>query len=236
MCTVTFIRQGDQNFITSNRDEAPYRDASGIFVQSYLNTHLVFPKDPISGGSWIVMGENRRAVCLLNGGFTSYIPREIYRISRGTVVLDASACEDIELFFSDYDLVDVAPFTLVVFDNERLFHFTWTGEERFVKELNIDEPHIWSSATLYSPEVRKDREDKFKQWLVENPIREAPSIISFHLFGSDDPENGFVMNRNEIVKTLSVTQICLNQESGTIRYSSVHEATSASITIKKWKS
>lgn len=235
MCTVTFIKQNEEIFITSNRDEAPHRDAASLVVSDFGTERLLFPMDPISGGSWIMMNQKQRVICLLNGGFTTFIPKPSYRLSRGVVVMDAAASDDLTTFFHSYNLADIAPFTLVTYDRGALHQFTWTGEERYLKEMNTEEPHIWSSATLYTPEVVKQREEKFKQWLSENPVRTAESIQAFHHLQEGDSKNGFIMNRDEVVKTLSITQILLQEEIAMIRYTALHTLVESSIQFKSWK-
>jgi hypothetical protein len=42
------------------------------------------------------------------------------------------------------------------------------------------------------------------------------SIIAFHQMANGDPDNGFVMNRKDLVKTLSVTSIELKETSASI--------------------
>ena len=73
-----------------------------------------------------------------------------------------------------------------------------------------------SSATLYPPEIRSWRKSLFDQWLEETKDINRESIIAFHQMANSDPDNDFIMNRNELVKTLSITSIQLNLTSGSI--------------------
>src|SRR5690349_10805642 len=150
MCTVTFIPFRNSIFITSNRDESPDRQAPGLksFHSRETNT-IHFPLDETSGGSWITLSDEGRAVCLLNGGFESFIPNPPYRISRGQVVLAAAKADDVDQFILSYEMKGIAPFTLVVSENKSLVQLVWDGQEKHILSLPSDQPHIWSSATLY---------------------------------------------------------------------------------------
>jgi len=58
MCTVTFIPQGNNNFIlTSNRDEAIGRKTLPPDFYDIEDTKMLFPRDAVAGGSWIGLSE-----------------------------------------------------------------------------------------------------------------------------------------------------------------------------------
>ncbi len=217
MCTVTFISRNQQTFITSNRDESPGRRAIGL-TSSDKNEHnkIYFPLDETSGGSWIALNDAGRAVCLLNGAYESFIPKPPYRLSRGQIVLAAAEAVKANMFVTDVNLENVAPFTLLIYENDQLEELVWDGEQKFIQSLPVDEPYIWSSATLYPADVRAWRKSLFEQWLSETKVIDRESVVAFHQMANGDSNNDFVMNRDEIVKTLSVTSILLQRESGSI--------------------
>jgi hypothetical protein len=69
-------------------------------------------------------------------------------------------------------------------------------------------PHIWSSATLYTDEVIKERKTWFNTWVTQNQSFDKDAALMFHHFGGNgDKENDLVMNRNE-KKTVSIS--CIN--------------------------
>ena len=73
MCTVTLVRKEGKIIITSNRDERASRPASHKpELQLVGNKKLLFPKDPLAGGSWFVIDDDSN-VCLL---YTSPSPRD----------------------------------------------------------------------------------------------------------------------------------------------------------------
>lgn len=217
MCTVTYIPTTSATFITSNRDESPTRQSKGLTSRHALHGPAIhYPLDVESNGSWIALTDHGRAVCLLNGGFIPFIPNPPYRLSRGQVVIDAASTEDLQGFVQDYRLEGIAPFTLLLFEHYTFLELVWDGFKRHVKELPTDVPQIWSSVTLYPPEVRAWRKEIFEKWLSEREKFDRESIMAFHCLKKGDDVNDFIMNRNEIVKTLSVTSIQLKQNNGSI--------------------
>lgn len=222
MCTVSFIPQGDTIYITSNRDESPGRQATGLVSTHTPDWNAIhFPLDESSGGSWIALADSGRAVCLLNGAYEPFIPAPPYRMSRGKVLTAAAIAEDTNHFLLKTDLNGIAPFTLLVYENHMLMQLIWDGEQKHISPPLFDQPRIWSSVTLYPPKVREWRKSLFEKWIDEHPVVDREAIIAFHQQANDDPSNGFVMNRQDVVKTLSVTSIELKENSGSILHLSL---------------
>jgi len=74
--------------------------------------------------------------------------------------------------------------------------------------LDAHKSHAWSSVTLYSDEVIKEREQWFEEWLNKTPFFEGDDILNFHHFGGKgDAENDLFVNRNNELQTVSMTQI-----------------------------
>jgi len=232
MCTVTFIPSGSHIFITSNRDESPSRQSKGLTSRHSLHgPALHFPLDAESNGSWISLSDTGRAVCLLNGGFMPFIPDPPYRMSRGQVVIDAAAAPAILPFLENYNLEGIAPFTLLMFEKNVFLQVVWDGFKRHISELSMDQPQLWSSVTLYPPEVREWRNAIFKSWIDERQSFDRESIMAFHCLRKGDAVNDFVMNRNDVVKTLSVTSILLHQHKGSMLHLDLENNTREEVLI-----
>lgn len=209
MCTVSYLPLKSGGYIlTSNRDEAPRRNAVDIQRIQVENHTLLFPKDPEAGGSWFCVSDQHRAACLLNGAYIPYIAGAHFTHSRGKVLLDVMSITDINLFAEEYDLTSTAPFTLVLIDNTELHELIWDGESVVTRTLDPGTPAFWSSVTLYPEDVRVWRRSLFQQWLAAQEQFTQDAIMQFHRYGSsEDGWNGFVMNRQERVKTLSITSV-----------------------------
>ena len=209
MCTVTLFPLDNSGFIlTSNRDEAPKRKALQPEVYDSGEHTLWFPKDAESEGSWIGLSSKNRAVCLLNGAFEKHQRVLPYRHSRGVVVTHFLKCDYVEKELENYNLENIEPFTLVIADwntEMKWFELVWDGKKRHVKQLPL-RPHIWSSSTLYSQDMRTERKQWFSDFLGQE-IFSTEAIQEFHHEAGKPNENyGVVMDRG-FVKTTSITQI-----------------------------
>lgn len=209
MCTVTIIPKGKNDFVlTSNRDESPNRTSLAPDIYLVEGTKMMFPKDELAGGTWIGVSEKNRLICLLNGGFICHERKADYRMSRGVVVNDLLASEDVVASIEDYNLIDIEPFTLVIVDwniSLKLFELVWDGQQKHFSALAL-EPKIWSSSTLYSKAMKKERLQWFEDFKIANELHSA-SIVNFHkTAGHDNKDYGVIMDR-DFVKTTSITQV-----------------------------
>lgn len=219
MCTVTYIPQENNQFIlTSNRDESPERSSQHIARQSKNNIDLIFPRDKTAGGTWIAVANTDRVVCLLNGAFEKHKHRPPYRKSRGIMVLEFFDYPTANAFFKEYDFKGMEPFTMVILENEQLFEFRWDEKKVHITELDRSHPHIWSSSTLYNDEIKKKRKEWFAKWQLQNEFK-LEQIFNFHKnAGEGNSDYDLVMNRNNIVQTVSITNIIKNSHSIELQY------------------
>lgn len=207
MCTVSFLSKGDQFFITSNRDEDVSRSVLYEPVEEIINdTKLIYPKDPKAGGTWFAINDNGVVGVLLNGAFEKHIPTGTYAKSRGLILLDIVSASSPSFYLETIDLTHIEPFTLVLFETTKLTEFRWDGDVKHHKELAKNESYIWSSATLYTAKVMEVRKKLFHEFLDSENVINARNIIDFHSNNNKDDENGFVINRKNTLKTLSITQ------------------------------
>lgn len=209
MCTVTFMPLGAGDFIlTSNRDEHFSRSPQHISRTQRNEVELLFPRDSGAGGSWIAISAKGWLACLLNGAFEKHQHRPPYRVSRGILLMDSFDYAEPYTFFYAYDLEGIEPFTLLLIREGGLWECRWDGALRHFRQLSFDEPHIWSSATLYPAAMREKREGWFRSWLSHTDSISPESILDLHLKGGEgDPFNDFVMNREGKVQTVSITQV-----------------------------
>lgn len=213
MCTVSFISVNNKFIITSNRDEHTSRPVAFVPKEETLNNcKVIYPKDPKAGGTWFAINENGVAAVLLNGAFQKHTSTGAYAISRGLVLLNIITNPTPAFHFSNMDLKNIEPFTLILFENHKLLELRWDGMNKHRKELNTENNYIWSSATLYSKDVIKHRENLFSDFILNETTIDEGTIINFHSNNNDDFENGFIINRNNKLKTFSITQAVFNQD------------------------
>jgi hypothetical protein len=220
MCTVSFVNSPEGVIITSNRDEKVIRPSASApknYCQNGKN--IMYPKDAKAGGTWFVIDENGTVLVLLNGGKTRHIPELFYRKSRGLIALDIISSESPKDFWHQINLEDIEPFTLVLYQEKELYELIWDGFLKTKTVLNHNQNHIWSSVTLYPKEIRKKRSNWFFDFLKDRKEISASEMLNFHRnTEQDDSENGLVINRENVLKTLSITQTLLEKNKCVLRY------------------
>jgi hypothetical protein len=220
MCTVSFVNNNGVVIITSNRDEKVIRPGA-IVPRNYKHNgkNIMYPKDSKAGGTWFAMDENGTVLVLLNGGIKKHNPILSYSKSRGLIALDIIANDSPKDFWKQIDLNNIEPFTLVLYQEEVLFELIWDGFAKRMTQLNESQNHIWSSVTLYPDEVRKERAAWFFDFLKDKNEISALDMLDFHRnTHSDDAQNGLIINRENMMKTLSVTQMVIEQNKGVMKY------------------
>lgn len=209
MCTVSlFFKENNDFVLTSNRDEAPNRNALCPDFYTINATKLLMPKDEQSGGSWIGASSKNRVVCLLNGGFNLHQRKAQYRQSRGVVVTDLLTTKNIVQTVNSYNFEDIEPFTIVLADwnaNLKFYEIVWDATKIYFQELPLV-TKLWSSSTLYTKAQKVERQDWFKNFKAKNKLS-AGSLLKFHkTAGQGNDDYGVIMDRG-FVKTTSITQI-----------------------------
>lgn len=222
MCFVTYLPYQQGFILTSNRDEHVGRPKALPPKKYTINGKSVFyPQDGLAGGTWIATSSNV-TLCLLNGAFVKHRHQPPYRQSRGLVVLDFFEYENFDDFVQSYNFRGIEPFTLVIVEQnetQRLAEIRWDGEQLYHKLLDAEMSYAWSSVTLYSDEVIQERELWFKKWQKQHALFEGDDVLDFHSFGGKgDVENDLIINRNDELQTVSVTQIQKTSEQFLINY------------------
>nr|WP_294926071.1 NRDE family protein [uncultured Flavobacterium sp.] len=220
MCTVSFVNNNEGIIITSNRDEKVIRPSAAA-PKNYCRNgkNIMYPKDTKAGGTWFVIDESKTVLVLLNGGKDKHIPELIYRKSRGLIALDIISSESPKEFWNQINLEDVEPFTLVLYQQEELHELVWDGLVKMKTLLDASKNHIWSSVTLYPKEIRQKRSNWFSDFLIAKKEISANEILDFHRnTEQDDSENGLIINRENVLKTVSITQAVIEKNKCILRY------------------
>lgn len=220
MCTVTFIPARDKVFLTSNRDEKHWRaDAHFPGTYEYSSGNILYPKDADAGGTWVALHNNGNAIVFLNGGIIKHTPNPPYRKSRGLILLDLIDSSTPYNSFLAINLNNIEPFTAIIWDDHHLFECRWDGKQKHALQVDEQQPHIWSSVTLYDEKMIRRREEWFGDWLKKNAEPSQENIMHFHLFSGDgDSHNDIRMNRDGKVYTVSVTSVSIGTTSGVLQY------------------
>lgn len=219
MCTVLFMPAKNGIYFASLRDEDPMRPkAAPPELKVHQPMEYIAPADALAGGTWIGINALGYVIILLNGGFEKHATGGKYKKSRGVIVneLLQSAMPIAEWMLMDMEHVE--PYTLVVWADQNLFQLVWDGNKKYKLRLPSDEACIWSSSTLYDTIAKANRAKFFQNWMTTESVISKQSVLSF--FKSViDTENGFIINRNEKIKTLSYSFVTWTiDEAATITY------------------
>ena len=220
MCTVSFVNSNGQAILTSNRDEKVVRE-SAIEPKSYLinNKNVIFPKDPKAGGTWFATNEDNAIMVLLNGAAEKHLLKNNYRKSRGLIVLDLISSNSPIKEWRLIDLSEIEPFTIVLFQNQKLYQLRWNEIEKETIALDASKNYIWSSSTLYSRDIRKKRANWFFTFVDAKPEVSPDELFNFHRYTEkNNKENGLIINRNDTLKTVSITQAVIEKNKVEIFY------------------
>lgn len=221
MCTVTAILNNNQLILTSNRDELIHRDTKFPIEYELNSDVLIYPQDQKAGGTWIAASQSNGIRCLLNGAFEPHGKPITTKKSRGLVVLDSFSYIDVDSFSRLYDFDGIEPFTLLWY-NPTVIDFIdeirWDGKKTFIRKIQVSEPLIWQSTTLYDNNTRLKRKQLFQDWIQDHKHKENFDILHFHqLKNFDDLESGIRMSRGDL-KTVSITQIRVIDTSIEMKY------------------
>jgi hypothetical protein len=207
MCTVSYVPLGSGQFIlTSNRDEDPSRVTiePGEETTIIESGSIICPKDSKAGGSWIGMSTKGKVACLLNGAFAKHKHNPPYRKSRGLILMEYFNSISAIDYHNKVDLNGIENFTLIMLENGMVYELRWDGEEKFFQLKDENEPHLWSSCTLYAEDIAAEKDERFHNWLFScEQVPTEEEIAFFH--GFNNPE-GFLLDL-PLVKTVSITSV-----------------------------
>jgi len=195
MCTFIYLPQPDGTLVVgSNRDER--RSRSHARPPAPFRTpraDALSPLDPDGNGAWLAADARGFVVCLLNGATAPHTPNPPYRMSRGRVVIETlSAADPFDFLTEPYCQPDpdpnpqqpqphhgLEPFTLVICRPGRLQEHRWDGYRLTTRHLLANVPHIWSAATLYTPQVVRAKEAYFAAWVATRSRTTPADAVSF---------------------------------------------------------
>lgn len=232
MCTVSFVATNNKIIITSNRDETVLRPALPPQTYRINNKKITFPKDPLAGGTWYAVNESGTILVLLNGADEKHKHRPPYSRSRGLIVLEIISSDVSILHWNDIDLEGVEPFTLVLHEDLKLYQLRWNGSMKSRVDLDVSQPYIWSSSTLYPKEIRQQRLEWFNRFMERNKDINEKELFHFHRYTENsNTENGLIINRNDALKTLTITQSVIEDHNLKMTHYDLIQQTESSISF-----
>jgi hypothetical protein len=215
MCTVTYIPVEAGCWLTSNRDENPERQPLQPAAWHMMpgGSNLYYAADAKAGGTWMATSMQGECTILLNGALNAFVPKPNYIRSRGLVLLDLLRESSLLHAFSHYDFEQIAPFTLVHYQQGKLFQARWDGEQKIWLPLDEQQPHIWSSATLYDVAIQEQRRQWFAQWHALHRQPKWADVLGFHSWQQpENLENSICMRRPNGIQTISISAVSFRGE------------------------
>ncbi len=219
MCTVSIVPLQGGHVFTFNRDENTNRYTTQFISRLQLGyKELVYAKDSKAGGSWFVADSLGNAAMLFNGAFQKHTKEAAYQKSRGIILLQLAAAQNMLDYFSNEGLQGVEPFSIVLYEHKLLYRLTWDGASKHVTPLLNDRPYIFSSATLYDEEVQQQRREWLHEWLQQQEVT-SDRVYQFHReYKQDDKQNGLIIQRPDGCSTLSISQLAIRPEAMWLRH------------------
>ena len=232
MCTVSWIYDNENFICTSNRDEHISRQSATFPAQVEMNgIQLSFPQDQPAGGTWFAINNIGHLGVLLNGAFNSHFHEPPYARSRGLILLEIMEHQFPVRHFDEMSLKNIEPFTIITQHQDSLSELRWDGIQKYNKELDVKGLHIWSSATLYDKEVILHREKFFEKFIEDTSNFTEEKILAFHQYNHGDSQNGFVIDRGDGLKTVSITQAVMRGASTRLTYKDMDTLSISSIEV-----
>ena len=221
MCTVIFIPKNNREFLlASSRDEHQDRPrAIPPRTKIFLNNDLVYPQDPVGKGSWMVC-HGGTALCIMNGANKPHKRYPPYKYSRGLIPFKYLEIRHKNgSFEKDIDIEGVEAFTLIVVTEKEIKEYRWNQEDLNLHTFSIKKPKIWASAPLYDSKMFEQRKSWFNNFLLKYPDPNPENVFHFYLNGgNDDPHSGLIINRDNGVKTVSLSCLEVKDRKATMHY------------------
>ena len=127
-----------------------------------------------------------------------------------------------EHFYQEHDFSAYEPFTLIVYEQQRLYQIVHNPSETFITEMDAREHQIWSSTKLYNSNTRAERSSNFRHWLATKPVLSAQALRDFHLRGSNQMNfQGFKLKIDNLIETVSLTQVSCQAEGSQMHYANL---------------
>ncbi|WBL26523.1 NRDE family protein [Zunongwangia sp. HGR-M22] len=222
MCTVSIFPKGkhsDSFILSFNRDEAIERETLPPKKENVNGCEMIFPKDAVAGGTWLGVSAHKRLIGIMNGEFKAHKRNPPYRKSRGVVVKEFLAMEDVKMYAENYDFEGIEPFTMLCVDwssDLTITEMVWDAKQLHIKNVHL-KPQIWSSSPLYDSAMKKNRTEWFDEFKKETKIS-AESIWDFHHnAGVGDATIDLIVDRG-FLKTQSISQIEISKKRKQFKY------------------
>lgn len=223
MCTVSVVPFADGFRVACNRDElrARPRALKPVICPGVITTG-VWPRDPISGGTWIGVNDVGLVVALLNRAQRRVATRPAASrlLSRGTIIPELLQKPTVQAAIETASQIDASrfePYTLVVLQRRQGFSITVNASRPTIRSHDLSRPHLFTSSSL-GDDIAAYWRGKLFATLVECSTNPLAAQASFHRHRwSDRPDISVRMARAD-ASTVSITTIDVRDQRICLRY------------------
>ena len=169
MCTVSIVPVPDGCRVVCNRDERRTRAAAEpprAFPTEV--SWATYPRDPVSGGTWIGVNDDGLVVALLNRTVAGSEPR-VPAQSRGAIVPTLLACPSIAQALRAYDSLDLnrfEPFRIVMTHRSTIAVVAGDRSHSSAELFPLVRPVLFTSSSLGDALVETPRRRLFEELVL----------------------------------------------------------------------
>lgn len=218
---LSYIPLDNGRFIlTQSRDETIMRPTAAPPIKKRLgDVDVVFPVDPKGRGTWIGVSSAGNAAALLNGGGEQHKHQPPYRHSRGLIIPEFLKATDFASFYRSFDFDGLEPFTMITFENRKIFEIVKSEEEVKVTEHDASKPLFRLSYQLFPETSINERSLEFYRWYYKRKVVTAEQVFDYHAFRTYElPHIKKYDTGEHILKTVSITQVISNNRKFQMNY------------------
>lgn len=225
MCTVSWDCNEERTRLWFNRDELNSRDpAEPPVLHDTGSSTAIYPRDPVGGGTWLGVNSNGLILGLLNfyeqgEPSPTFVPER--RFSRGQVVVELLAARSPEQAWrrlQSLPLKAIAPFHLLVLQEARPYHWSWTGKPPLTA-VPLTASGWFTTSSLLPDEgtYRGRRYAHLNETLNGDRLHEA-----FHSDCEEGKESWAVRMKRADRRTVSLSRIRIDAERAEFAYDDFH--------------
>jgi len=223
MCTVTWLRRGNEYQLFCNRDERnSRRPALGPQCHEQKGVKYIAPVDGDHGGSWIGVNEFGIGLCLLNRYGDTEVRADREFISRGLLLMDLLDCLEVQQVKSrinDLHLSRFRPFSLLALScSETPALVEWTGS-KYTFTHDVDSRVPLTSTSLTEPGIATERQRQFVALTAARGLNEGALDYYHRSHLPERSPSSVCMHRDEAA-TVSMSKVTVSNREILFEYES----------------
>jgi hypothetical protein len=224
MCTVTVVPTPGAVRLACNRDERRTRPvALPPQVRRFGRRWVVYPIDPVGGGTWVAVNDAGLAMTLLNINSGSRVSKKkTHTLSRGSIIPGLLHCDTLDATITAASALDAAlyaHFRLILLDRHELAVLRSDGRDiLFMRCVRLVRPHLFTSSGLGDHLVEGPRRRLFAEFFGRPDGDGVARQDTFHRHRWPDRPHLSVRMARADARTVSYTTVELGPDRATLTY------------------